>query len=306
VGWAFLANNARGSFPSVCGVVVPCGRPKVNRVSVGRMVAQADGLPLRDRQIVEVTARLTLVSSGQLVNLFFYSISNSSTRSRRARRVLGRLVELRVLDRLERRRGGVGGGSSAWVYALGPAGRRMVAYWAGEGLPRSRGAYEPGVVWTAHTLAVSDLYVRLREAERAGRVELLDFDAEPVCWRRYTRLGGVAGVLKPDAYIRLGVGEFEDSFFAEIDLGSERRGQLARQHHAYRDYFRAGVEQTKTGVFPSVLWIVPDPRRVVLFDDIHRGLPEQTRRLFTVATSEQALAVLCGETPEATAAGAAS
>jgi hypothetical protein len=278
----------------------------VSRVSVGQMVALADGMPLRDRQIVEAIARLTLVSGGQLINLFFNNISNDSTRSRRARRILGRLVDERVLDRLERRRGGVGGGSSSWVYALGPAGRRMVAYWAGEGLPRSRGAFEPSTSWTAHTLAVSDLYVRLREAERAGQVELLAFDTEPTCWRRYTRLGGAAGVLKPDAYLRLGVGEFEDSFFIEMDMGTERRGQLTRQHHAYREYFRAGIEQTNTGVFPGVLWIVPDTRRTALFNDIHRKLPEQTRRLFTATSSEQALAVLCGPATDATAIGAAS
>jgi hypothetical protein len=271
----------------------------VSRVSVARLTAVADGMPLRDRQIVETVARLTLVSGGQLINLFFNSISTPSTQSRRARRVMGRLVAERVLDRLERRRGGAGGGSSTWVYALGPAGRRMIAYWAGEGLPRSRSAYEPGAVWTAHTLAVSDVYVRLREAERAGGVELLAFDAEPTCWRRYTRLGGAASTLKPDAYVRLGIGEFEDSFFIEVDLGSERRGQLVRQHRAYGEYFRSGVEQTARGVFPSVLWIVPDPRRAALLADIHRGLPEPARRLFTVTTDERALAVLCDQAPVA-------
>ncbi len=183
----------------------------------------------------------------------------------------------------------------------------MVAYWAGEGLPRSRSAHEPGATWTAHTLAVSDLYVRLRQAERAGRVELLDFDAEPACHRRYTRLGGAAGVLKPDAFVRLGIGkEWEDSFFVEVDLGSEHRGQLARQHHAYSEYFRAGEEQAKTGVFPGVLWIVPDAGRLALLTDIQRGLPEQTRRLFTIATSEQALDVLCGPASDATVAGGAA
>lgn len=278
----------------------------MSRVSVPRLVALADGMPLRERQIVETVARLTLVSGGQLSHIFFYNIYNSATRARAARRVLARLVEQRVLDRLERRQGGAGGGSSAWVYALGPAGRRMVAYWAGEGLPRSRGAHEPGAVWTAHTLAVSDLYARLREAERAGRLELLDFDAEPACWRRYTRLGVAAGVLKPDAFVRLGIGEFEDSFFIEQDLGTERRGQLTRQHHAYREYFRAGVEQAKHGVFPGVLWIVPDAQRLALFNDIHKGLPEQARRLFTVATNEQALAALCGPVSEATATGGAA
>ncbi len=279
----------------------------MSRVSVPRLVAVADAMPLRERRIVETVARLSLVNGGQLVDLLFYSFSSSSSQTRIARRILARLVEQRVLDRLERRQGGTGGGSSSWVYALGPAGRRMLAYWAGEGLPRSRSSYEPGVAWTAHTLAVTDLYVRLRAAERAGRVELLAFDAEPGCWRRYTRLGGAAGMLKPDAYIRLGIGtEWEDSFFAEVDLGTEHRGQLTRQHHAYGEYFRSGVEQTNTGVFPSVLWLVPDARRVALLQDIQRRLPEQTRRLFTVISSAQALDVLCGQAPDATPAGGVS
>lgn len=279
----------------------------VRRVSVARLVAMAEGMPSRDREIVQVAARLTLVSGAQIINLFFSDIPETSTRARRARRVLGRLVQQRVLARLERpRRGGAGGGSASWVYALGPAGRRIVAYWSGEGLPPSRTASEPSVAWTAHRLAVGDLYVRLRGAEREGRVELLAFDAEPACWRRYTRLGGAPGVLKPDAYVRLGVGEYEDSFFAEVDLGSERRGQLVRQHQAYAEYFRAGVEQTNSGVFPAVVWIVPDAQRAAVFEDVEKGLPQQIRPLFTLATVEEVLGVFCGDCSAPQTTGASS
>jgi Replication-relaxation len=284
--------------------VCPCGRLAVGRVSVPRLAALADEMPLRERQIVETVARLSLVSGRQLSDLFFSSFSvsvDAASRARLIRRALERLVATRALERLKRRQGGARGGSGSWVYALGPAGRRLIAYWAGEGLPRSRTTHEPGALWTAHTLAVSDLYVRLREAEDAGRVELLTFDAEPACWRMYTRLGGAAATLKPDAHLRLGAGEFEDSFLIEVDLGTERRGQLTRQHRAYREYFRAGVEQTKTGVFPLVLWVVPDTRRATLLKDIQRGLGEPA--LFAVATAEQALAVLCDQTPATTTEG---
>jgi hypothetical protein len=277
----------------------------VKRVSMGRLVTLADGMPLHERQIVETVARLSLVSGGQLSQLFFSNISNPSTRARHARRVLGRLVEQRVLDHLERRHGGAGGGSSSWVYALGPAGKRLIAYWAGEGLPRSRSAYEPSTAWTAHTLAVSELYMQLKAVERAGRVEVLAFDAEPACHRHYTRLGGAAGVLKPDAYIRLGVGDWEDSFMLEIDLGSERRGQLSRQHRAYAEHFRSGVEQTKTGIYPGVLWIVPDEKRATLLRDIEQGLPEAVRQLFGVTTFDRAVDLLCG-VMDATAGGGIS
>lgn len=288
--------------------VCVCGGLGVRRVSVARLLAMADGMPSRDREIVQAVARLTVVSGAQIINLFFLDIPDASTRARRSRRVLGRLVEQRVLTRLERTRpgGGAGGGSLSWSYVLGPVGRRIVAYWAGEGLPRSRATEEPSVAWTAHRLAVSDLYVQLRQAEREGRIELLAFDAEPAAWRSYTRLGGAPGVLKPDAYVEVGFRDWIDSFFVERDLGSERRGQLARQHRAYGEYQRSGVEQSNTGVFPAVVWIVPDAKRVALFEDIARGLPEQLRSLFTVVTSDNALGVFCGEGTEPKTEGAKS
>lgn len=276
----------------------------MKRVSVPALVAVADGMPLHERRMVETVARLTLVSGRQLSQLFFYMSNPSTTplpglsasaHARRVRRVLARLVEQRVLDRLERRHGGMGGGSGSWIYALGPAGRRMVAYWAGEGLPRSRETYEPSAVWAAHTLAVSQLYVGLKAMEWAGRLEVLAFDAEPACHRRYTRLGGVVGVLKPDAYIEIASGpDWLDAFFIEVDMGTEHRGQLTRQHRAYLEHFRAGVEQAKTGIYPSVRWLVPDAKRVALLRDIQHGLPERARRLFSVTTSDLAVDLLCG------------
>ena len=45
--------------------------------------------------------------------------------------------------------------------------------------------HEPGLAFVRHTLAVTELYVRLREAERAGTLELLEFEPEPECWRSY-------------------------------------------------------------------------------------------------------------------------
>lgn len=289
----------------------------MNRVSVPQLVALANEMPLHERQLVETVARLSLVSGRQLSDLFLYFSSPSSSsfpspsssfsfsvpaaHARRVRRVLAGMVARRVLDRLERRQGGVGGGSASWVYALGPAGRRMVAYWAGEGLPRSRSPHEPSTTWMAHTLAVSQLFVDLKAREWGGRLEILTFNAEPGCWRTYTRLGGAAGVLKPDAYVRLGVGDFEDSLFIEVDLGSEHRGQLTRQHRAYHEHYRAGVEQAKTGLYPGVLWIVPDAKRAALLAAVQRDLPAPARRLFSVTTADRALDLLCGDTQAARA-----
>ncbi len=85
-------------------------------------------------------------------------------------------------------------------------------------------------------------------------------------------------------------------------MGTEHRGQLTRQHRAYSEHFRAGVEQARTGVYPGVLWIVPDEKRAALLRDIEHGFPEGVQRLFGVTTSERAVDLLCG-VMDATAAG---
>ena len=80
------------------------------------------------------------------------------------------------------------------MYAVTPAGRRLLAYWAGSGLASDRGVHEPGAGFVEHTLQAADLYVRLIEADRAGLLELLGFDAEPASWRTYTTPVGTTGV----------------------------------------------------------------------------------------------------------------
>lgn len=43
------------------------------------------------------------------------------------------------------------------------------------------GPYQPGLAFHRHTLAITELYVQLVEADRAGTVELVRFDPEPHC-----------------------------------------------------------------------------------------------------------------------------
>ncbi len=104
--------------------------------------------------------------------------------------------------------------------------------------------------------------------------------------------------MRPDAFVAVGVGNYIWSWFCEVDRGSESVPVILRKCHLLTDYRQTGIEQTKHGgTFPRVCWLVPDElraerlRRAIAAD---RHLPE---RLFTVATSEQAVAVLCGGTP---------
>jgi hypothetical protein len=256
------------------------------RLSGGGLVELADGVSDRERQIIEAVVALRLVSGRQLERLFFAEVVSEASRARLARRTLARLVGLGVLGRLERRVGGVRAGAAGYVYFDAPAAQRLVAYWAGEGLRRPRSAYEPGRAFVAHRLAISEWYVRLTESERDRRLELLDFESEPAV---PFVSGGARTVLRPDAFVRLGVGEVELHSFLEVDLGSEGRAALTRKAHAYVTAWQAGAVR---GVFPRVVWITASERRVAMLTEVCASMPPTSWKLFVVTSPERALELL--------------
>jgi hypothetical protein len=264
----------------------------MTRLSRKGPVLLADDLSVRDRQIVELVGRFAVISGGQVERLFFASGQRAVSNARLARRSLARLAEGRVLVRLERRIGGVRAGSAGSVYRLGAVGDRLLRLWRGEG-GRGRAGQEPGRLFIRHELAVTETYTRLREAERDGALELLDFDPEPASWRPFAGASGRQD-LKPDAYARLGLGQYEDRYFIEIDCGTEGRGALAAKCRTYLAYYRAGAEQTKHGVFPRVIWITTTERRVSLIVDVCASLPALAWPLFVVATPERAEQLFLG------------
>lgn len=238
-------------------------------------------LATRDEAVIRSVSELRYLSGHQLDRLHYGGEGEASARA--ARRALARLTRLDMLTRLERRVGGVRAGSAGFVYSLGLAGQAVAMKRGWLSPRRRRRAPSPGTPFLAHTLQVAELHVRLREAERTGRVELLALSAEPACWRRYGGIGAHAGfTLKPDSYVRLGVGEFEDSYFIEVDMGTEGSGAIRRKTSDYLGYYRSGQEQTEHGVFPKVVWAVPDEARAGYLAGVIARLPKDSRRLFDV------------------------
>jgi hypothetical protein len=125
---------------------------------------------------------------------------------------------------------------------------------------------------------------------------VLETQAEPRSWRTFAGLGGRL-VLRPDAFVVLGVGEYELRWFVEVDRSSESLPVIVRKCRLYADYYQSGKEQAAHGgVFPRVCWIVPDERRAehvrtAIARDRH--LPEG---LFVVTPAATALDVLQGVT----------
>lgn len=277
----------------------------MSRVSHVRLVAIAEGMSGREREIAQTVDRLRLVSHAQFARLIPPDPGVIATSAARGlRRTLRRLTDDGVLARLERRVGGVRAGSSGHVYYLGPVGQRVIAYWNGDGLVRGRVRPEPGAPFVRHRLSVTELYVALRERTRAGELDLMVFDVEPDCWRSGLSGLGAIATLKPDAFVRLGLGAYEDRWFVEVDLGTESRPVLRRKLQAYIDYFHSGAEQAAHGVFPRVLWLTTSEARKATLVDLCAGLPEEHWPLFCVNVLSAGAEVMAEQLEHDTVTGA--
>jgi hypothetical protein len=241
----------------------------------------AGRLSERDWEVLHRVSDLRFVSGAQLTRLCFTDGPNDAANGRTARRVLLRLVQLGLLARLPRPVGGVRAGSAGFVYHLGIGGQRLAAVRGWQPESRGRRSRAPGTLFVRHALLVAGLHTQLVEGDRSRRFELLELAAEPSCWREMDGLGGQR-YLKPDSYARLGVGEFEDSYFLEADRGTEGSRTIGRQLGLYVAYRATGQEQARRGVFPKVLWLAPDGRRAHVLGEAVAALPMHARELFQV------------------------
>lgn len=239
----------------------------------------------RDWLIIHAVARLQLASGQQLQRLYYQP---SPAGRRLARLDLARLSAWRILARLDRRVGGVRAGSDGYVFAMDALGQRLVQ----PDRRRYRPPYTPQPAFMAHALAVSELYVQLRELAGSGELELVRFDAEPASWRRFTGPGGRQIVLKPDAFVIVANGDYENHYFIEVDRGTESLPRIADKVRLYTRYWQRGVEQSAQGVFPEVLWVTPDDRRRTQLLDVVTYLDAEQQRLFGITTVHQATEVI--------------
>lgn len=263
------------------------------RVTEAHLIRVSAQLTSRDRQIIETLDLLRLASAIQLERIHFAEGAPRS-RTRNARRVLSRLVGLGVIARLERRIGGTRSGSAGYVYALDVAGQRLGSVCGPAGGRRTRKPWTPGHSFVAHQLAVSELYVRLRESERGGTLELIDFEAEPLCWRVFAGLGGARTVLKPDAFVRVARDGFEHLAFIEVDRATQSAPTISRKLAVYRRYVRTGREQARWQLFPTVLLLAPTEARRDVLVDVAGAQPPDAWPLFAVAQFDAAIATLTG------------
>jgi hypothetical protein len=259
-----------------------------NRVSEQRLAVLRGELTERDWAVVEMLAVVKLANGTQLRRATMSDGSPAAERA--ARRQLARLVEWRVVERLERRQGGLGRGSDAWTYALGPAGLRLSSN--GEHARRPSLPSQP--MWH-HAMLGAEIYTRLVEAIRGGNRELALWQGEPGCWRDYPGPYGEQLRLKPDAFVIVSGPDYEDMAFVEFDTGSQSREVIRAKIKAYCRYAASGQEQgVQDGVFPRVVFVTTSHERQLTLIELLSYLPAEESQLFVVGQLEDAAWMLTG------------
>lgn len=165
-------------------------------------------------------------TASQIQRLHFADGSPAS-QGVRMRRTMIRLTVRGHVSRLTSRGvGGTGGGSQGYVYQAA----------------RARGR-NPDV----HTLDISELGVRLHEANRAGVLQLVEAQPEPDC---HMDVGGIA--LEPDLWVRIRVQDRGRRCFVELDRATESAAEISRK----LDRYAQAYERWGEGAFPLVLFVV--------------------------------------------------
>jgi hypothetical protein len=203
---------------------------------------------------------------------------------------LRRLTDDGYLTRLPRRIGGVGSGSERFVYQLGYRGQREV-----HPERRARTPEDSGWLFVEHALAIADLVVELGEAQRAGRCSALHVQSEPGVWRHYVASSGRVLVLKPDLGVHLAAGGASLVWFVEVDRATESLKRIRTKASQYLDYWRSGREQERLGVFPRVLWSVPDMKRAGALRRTLAELPDPAAEMFVVAVAADSTRAVLGQ-----------
>jgi hypothetical protein len=251
----------------------------------------------RDWDILHDLARLRLMSVRQIERLHITATS-SLARARRARAVMQRLHELGLVVRLERRVGGVHAGSAGHVYTLSALGQRITQSVDAVGEHRVRQPWEPSAPFVDHILAVTELYVELRESERQAIIAELDFEAEPQCWRVCSASNGQQLVVKPDAFVHFVCGSYEYSYFVEVDRATQSRTVIRRKGEVYVDYFLSGHEQREHELFPQVLFVTTTEQRREQIMDALGSVDAEHWQLFQVQLDRDAFSGVLRPPPE--------
>lgn len=256
--------------------------------------------PMQARLLALVAAH-RFATTTQLARLTAPEYASPASALRQTQRHLASLVQQRLLTSLERRVGGWQGGSAVTVWAATTRGHRLVAA-EGEEVPRRQRPREVSTTFLDHLLAITEVRTSIEEAVRQQTDTEATVALEPECWR--TRLGpsGQPQVLRPDLAVTVTSPAYEDRYLVEVDRATENPGRVIATCWRYQEHH---AQAGDGGVFPLVVWLVPNDRRR---HRLERAIAHSTgllRDLFRVIRLDQLPTLIHGgpaaiPTPQAT------
>lgn len=253
-------------------------------------------LSSRDIAILRTLYFTNFLTSDQMKRLFFSNNLTDLSAKRASNRNIKKLEELKLIRKLKRQVGGVSGGSAQNIVQLSVAGFRVlqVRFPEKRWVIRKR-SEAPKLLFLEHTLMISETYTQLKSLEHHGKILELQADFEPDAWRNFVSEN--TDILKPDLFVTLVSQnnlEFQDSYFFEIDRDTESLNRILSKCKTYVSYFNSGIEQRLNGVFPFVVWLVPDTRRKAQIEQRLREKLPKADSLFQVIEFSDLETLVCG------------
>ncbi|MGH3937415.1 MAG: replication-relaxation family protein [Pseudonocardiaceae bacterium] len=261
------------------------------RLSQTQLSQLADQLSPRCTTALPHLHRAHLLTGAHLDQLLAQPDTSQHTTARDRRRIMTRLINLGLVTTLQRRIGGVRAGSAGHIYTLTHAGHRLHAILTGQPCPpRATNTATPGTLFLAHTLAISDIYVALTQAQHDHDFILATFITEPRCWCPT----GHGDYLKPDAYCVLATTTHQDCWWLEVDQATESLPRIHTKCQAYLYYLTHGGLGPDQ-VPPRVLYTTPHTTRTNNINQVIRKASTQDTNLINTTTHTDAHTFLINE-----------
>lgn len=258
---------------------------RISRLQLGEIDLR---LTDSDRRTLQTLKRLRFLKTDQLRRLFFADGHTTLQASKTSTlKQLRRLKRLGLINHLERQYNLGNYGSQAYMWYLTEAGNRLLELGLETDGKRNR-VIESSPTFLRHTIAVAECYIQLETICRSEEeLSIRVLEPEPECWRVY-RKDGQDVSLRPDLYAETLCGKYRDRWFIEMDLDTEAIPIVIRKCRRYQEYYTTNLEQTVTGKFPVVMWLVPSERRKAnLTQAIKETFGDRYVHMFLVITPDE-------------------
>ncbi|MDR0178029.1 replication-relaxation family protein [Actinomyces oris] len=216
--------------------------------------------PMQARLLALVAAH-RFATTTQLARLTALEYASPASALRQTQRHLASLAQQRLLTSLERRVGGWQGGSAVTIWAATTRGHRRVAAENEEDegeVPRRQRPREVSTTFLDHLLAITEVRTSIEEAVRQEADTEAAVALEPDCWRTALSPSGQVQVLRPDLAVTITSPAYEDRYLIEVDRATENPGRVIATCWRYQEH---QAQVGDGGVFPLVVWLVPNDRR---------------------------------------------